>query len=349
MKIMMIIPTLMTGGGQRVAMDIASDDSDFIFVVIGQRTDNEFTKEVEKYHKVYYMDKQLGFNPNVFFKIDKILKIEKPDVVHFHLGVSLYGLIPCFFRRKIKLFYTFHTVAEKDSEGLIRRLCFLGIKFRGLVPVAITETVRKSIQDMYKISNVNMIYNGIDLSKYYCSKNKNNEKICLIAVGQIWKAKNHFFLVDVMDKLRETDDIDRYKLLILGDGPLKQELDDYIKEKNLSNVIELKGNVSNVFEYLANADIFVLSSEYEGLSLATMEAMASSLPIVSLNVGGMKDLISDNGFLVSKGDVDTFVKKIIILSRSMELRKIMGNKSVEYVKKYDKKEMRNSYLELYRS
>ena len=122
MKVMMIIPSLLTGGGQRVAMDIASDDPRFVFIVIGKRVDNSFTREVEANHKVYYMNKELGFNPKVFFRIARVLKSETPDIVHFHLGVSLYGLVPCFFRRKIKLFYTFHTIAEKDSEGIIRML-----------------------------------------------------------------------------------------------------------------------------------------------------------------------------------------------------------------------------------
>ena len=349
MKVMMIIPSLLTGGGQRVAMDIASDDPRFVFIVIGKRVDNSFTREVEANHKVYYMNKELGFNPKVFFRIARVLKSETPDIVHFHLGVSLCGLVPCFFRRKIKLFYTFHTIAEKDSEGIIRMLCFWGIKFRKLIPVAITETVRKSVENMYGISDVSMIYNGIDTSRYYCSNSKTSGKICLIAVGQIWEAKNHFFLIDVMDRLRNKDDISRYKLIILGDGPLKSDLEEYIKKKKLANEVELKGNVNNVNDYLANADIFVLSSKYEGLSLATMEAMASSLPIISLNVGGMKDLVSDNGFLVPFGDVEKFTEKIVLLGGNVKLRKVMGDKSVEYVKKYDKTIMRNAYLKLYRS
>ena len=349
MKVMIIIPSLLVGGGQRVAMDIASDDSDFVFVIIGKKVENSYTKEVEAHHKVYYMNKELGFKPKVFFKIGKVIDSERPDVIHFHLGVSLYGLVPCFFKRKIKLFYTFHTIAEKDSEGIIRKLCYIGIKFRKMIPVAITETVRESIQNMYGISEVKMIYNGIDLSNYYSEKEKNNKEISLIAVGQIWKAKNHFFLVEVMDKLQYKDNTTKYKLIILGDGPLRGKLEEYINEKGLKDVIELKGNVDNVADFLAKADVFVLSSNYEGLSLATMEAMASSLPIVSLNVGGMKDLVHDNGFLIPFNDVDAFAEKIVILSRNAKLRKMMGEKSSEYVKNYDKNKMRELYLELYRS
>ena len=294
------------------------------------------------------MDKELGFKPKVFFKIDKVIKMENPEVVHFHLGVSLYGLLPCFFRKKTKLIYTFHTIAEKDYEGLVRKLCFIGIKYGNLTPVAITETVRDSIRDIYGLSEVKMIYNGIELSKYYNDK-KDNEIICLIAVGQIWKAKNHFFLVDVMARLCDRSEKVKYKLMILGDGPLREELQKYIEKKGLTSVIELKGNVNNVADYLAEADIFVLSSNYEGLSLATMEAMASSLPVVSLDVGGMKDLVHDNGFLVSFADVDAFVEKVEQLGVDSELRKRMGEKSFEYAKQYDVKKMREAYLDLYRS
>lgn len=349
MKVLIIIPTLLTGGGQRVAMDIAADDSNFIFLVIGKRVDNSYTREVEEHHKVYYMNKELGFNPKMFFKIAKIIKVENPEVVHFHLGVSLYGLVPCFFRKKTKLIYTFHTIAEKDSEGLVRKLCYAGIKYGNLIPVAITETVRDSVCNMYDLSKVKMIYNGIKLSKYYSNSKKENKEICLVAVGQIWKAKNHFFLVDVMERLRDRIEGVKYKLTILGDGPLKDELEKYIEKKGLNDMIELKGNVNNVADYLADSDIFVLSSNYEGLSLATMEAMASSLPVVSLDVGGMKDLIHDNGFLVPFADVDTFVEKVVQLGVNSELRKKMGEKSFEYAKQYDVEKMRKAYLKLYRS
>ena len=347
MKIAMIIPSLLTGGGQKVAMDIAQNDPQFIFIVIGKKQDNFFSKVVESSHKVYYMNKELGFDPRTFFRIWKILIKEKPNIIHFHLGVSLYGLVPCFVMRKIKLIYTFHTVAEKDSQGIIRRLCYIGIKYRKMIPVAITETVRESILRLYHVDNVKLIYNGIELSKYYSLVDKNNQELQLIAVGQIWEAKNHFFLIDVMVELTRKYSYQKYKLIILGDGPLKNELEKYITECDMDGFVELKGNVDNVEKYLARADIFVLSSHYEGLSLATMEAMASCLPIVSTDVGGMKDLVKDNGFLVTPGNVAEFANKIAILGENSKLRKKMGENSVYDVKKYDVQLMRNEYMKLY--
>lgn len=347
MKILIILPSLLTGGGQKVAMDIAADDRNFLFLIIGKRENNQFTKSVESKHKVYYMNKELGFDLKIFHKIGKILDFEKPDVVHFHLAVSLYGLIPCWLR-KIKTVYTFHTIASKDSEGLVRWLCRLGIKLGGMVPVAITETVRESIQEMYNISQVEMIYNGIDLQKYYKVPFIDPENVQLIAIGQIWEAKNHHFLVDVMRMIKISCPKKHYKLVILGDGPLRQSLEEYINQSGVNDIIELKGNVNNVEDYLARSNIFVISSRYEGLSLATMEAMASSLPVVSLNVGGMKDLVSDNGYLVEFGDVEEFTKKVLILGENEVLQEKMGTRSKEKVKKYGKQQMRVAYLNLYR-
>ena len=345
MKIAIIIPSLKTGGGQRIAIDIAGQNSEIFFIVIEKRVDNFFTSEVEKYHKVYYINKDLGFNPLVFLEIAKIFQKENPNIVHFHLGVSLYGLIPAFFYPHIKLIYTFHTIAQNDSEGAIRRLCNLGIKKRGMVPVAITETVKQSIEEVYKVKKIKLIYNGIYLDKYY-SNDFIHSTINIISVGQIWKTKNHSFMIDIMKELVKRDE--KYCLTILGDGPLKNEMERKIEKENLSEHVILRGNVNNVEDFLADSDIFLLTSQYEGLSLATLEAMASSLPIISTNVGGMSDIVQDNGFLLEENNVSLFVEKIELLSNNELLRKKMGLRSKELVKKYNIYDMQEQYMKLYR-
>jgi glycosyltransferase involved in cell wall biosynthesis len=347
MKIAMMIPSLKRGGAQKIAMDIAENNPDIFFVVIEKRVDNGMAKRIESSHKVYYLNKEPGFHPFIFWKINRILEKEKPDVVHFHLGVSLYGLIPCFFRPKIKLIYTFHTIAEKDTEGYIRRLCRVGIKIRKMLPVAITETVRDSIKEMYNLKDVKLIYNGIDTKKYDTAADRDDHTIHLAAIGQIWEAKNYLFMIDVIEQLVKTDTVTKYKLMILGDGPMKEEVRSKIKMSGLMKVVDLEGDVDHVQDYLARADIFILTSHYEGLSLATMEAMASSLPVISTNVGGMKDLIKDNGFLVEPGNKTEFVNKIILLARNSSLRRQMGLKSAAYVKKYEKKDMQENYMRFY--
>lgn len=353
MNVAIIIPTLKIGGGQKIAIDIADKSSEVFFIVIGERVDNHYTHYVEKYHKVYYINKKIGFNPLVFLKIAKILNRENPNIVHFHLGVSLYGLVPSFFCFDRKLIYTFHTIADNDSKGLIRMLCYIGIKTGRLHPVAITETVQESIKKMYGIDRVELIHNGIDLSNMIkdsrgISRNQESSVIRLIAVGQLWKAKNYGFLLDVIANVIKQDKQNNYKLIILGDGPQRTDLERKAVTLGLENIVSFYGNVDDVSKYLVRSDIFLLTSLYEGLSLATLEAMASGLPVIATDVGGMKDIVKGNGYLLPLGDIQGFSDKIVYLANNREERVQMSDISLAIVKNFDKHIMRKKYWELYK-
>lgn len=110
-------------------------------------------------------------------------------------------------------------------------------------------------------------------------------------------------------------------MFILGDGPLKEELETYLKEHKLTQHIFMEGNVENVEQYLAEADAFVLSSNYEGLPLVILEAMASGLPIVSTDVGGVKDVVTDNGLLVEPHSIEKLASAMMQIKANAEMRK----------------------------
>ena len=109
----------------------------------------------------------------------------------------------------------------------------------------------------------------------------------------------------------------------------------------------LVGNVSNVNYYLSNADIFVLSSDYEGLPLSILEAMASGLPIISTNVGGVADIVTNNGILVSAKDKVGLVKAMKELASNHKLRYELGCNSLCNSQKYDSQEFIKQYENLY--
>lgn len=138
------------------------------------------------------------------------------------------------------------------------------------------------------------------------------------------------------------------RLKILGDGPLRSDLQNYINLKELNQWITLEGRVENVEDYLAGADLFALSSDYEGLPLSILEAMAAGLPIVTTNVGGVSDIVTDNGKLVEKGNVDAFAAAIQQLVVNRELRDIYAENSAKNVLKYDSTIIASEYMELYK-
>ena len=105
--------------------------------------------------------------------------------------------------------------------------------------------------------------------------------------------------------------------------------------------------MDHIENYFAEADLFALSSVYEGLPLVVLEAMASSLPIVSTNVGGIKDIVSDNG-LLTEIDGTQLSQALTTLYEDEDLRLKMGEKSYAYVQAFDSTIIAEAYVGLYK-
>ena len=104
----------------------------------------------------------------------------------------------------------------------------------------------------------------------------------------------------------------------------------------------------NVEDYLANADVFLLSSDYEALPLALLEAMAAGLPIVATDVGGVRDIVTDNGILIPAGDTAAMVQAMEDLYLKQDVRARMAVASKHNARAYDVSNTVAGYSELYR-
>lgn len=143
-----------------------------------------------------------------------------------------------------------------------------------------------------KKDNYYVIKNGIDLQKYDYNEevrkriretlNINDEKV-VIHVGRFHPVKNHKFIINLFSKILQKDK--SFKLVLVGDGDLRSEIESMINEYGISNNVILVGNVSNVNEYLMAADYFILPSLWEGLPVTVIEAQAAGLPcLISSNI-----------------------------------------------------------------
>lgn len=176
-------------------------------------------------------------------------------------------------------------------------------------------TISKGIEkDLIKLNNYNIqtIYNGAyNNEKAYFKKRTKRKKI-ILAVGRLEKQKNFTMLLRAYNLL---NDKNKYKLIIIGDGSEKPKLQDYINKNKLNNHVKIITNVKSYpRKYYKIADLFVLTSLYEGFGNVLVEAAIHQIPIISTNCASGPSEILNNGkygTLIRNNDIHTLKNKII--------------------------------------
>ena len=171
------------------------------------------------------------------------------------------------------------------------------------------------------------------INKEFIGRRRNNSETSkrIVAVGRFTEQKNFKLLIESFSEIyKEYPD---YRLVLYGEGPQKDELQDLAHRLGISEAVEMPGYVSDIQEKISNATMFVLSSNYEGIPNSLMEAMALGLPCIATDcpVGGPRLLIDNgkNGLLVRTGDKGELVASIRKLLSNHELSETIGNNAVQ--------------------
>jgi glycosyltransferase involved in cell wall biosynthesis len=177
---------------------------------------------------------------------------------------------------------------------------------------------------------------GIETGRFKREKNTvreslglNEQCIVLLWVGRLVGVKGIDFLIESFVKAYKTNR--ELRLIIVGDGPLKNRLKKNIHSKKIRNIVKPVGAIPfrDIYKYYATADIFIHTSIYENVCNAVMEAMASSLPVICTETGYLPNLIrkNRNGLLIKYGDVEALTNAIVTLSTDSYLRTRFGNEN----------------------
>ncbi len=168
-------------------------------------------------------------------------------------------------------------------------------------------------------------------------------------VARLSQVKNHRLLFNAFKVLNR--DFPQTRLLIIGDGPLRIELEQLVESYRLKKAVIFAGDRSDVPVLLSGVDIATLCSLSEGISLTILEAMSTGLPTIVTDVGGNHTIIKDgvNGFLVESNNIESYVERLAELVKSSRLRDEIGTNARNHViSDWSLAKMAESYEELYR-
>ena len=273
----------------------------------------------------------------VWRRLEEIWKSRKPEILHTHLYHA--GFLGRLVGRKIGIpLILCHQGGPENSRPITRTIldCLTSpLVDRYVVPCDAVKSILHR-RERISVKKIDCIPNGIQLpSDRYLKSNESwkkfSEPVRLIAVGRLVPEKAQGVMIDAVDIMAMRN----YKLSlsILGDGPLRTELETHINQTNLAVSVFLLGHQNNPYEWLQRADIFVLTSLWEGLSVALMEAMAIGLPVIATATGGTPELIThlQNGYLIPPNSPEALADAIEFLIHHPDVAKQMGENARKHV------------------
>lgn len=348
-KILLLINQLGIGGAENMVYNLARElvamGEEASIVCCGSKLNNALEAKAESVCKVTYLNLTGRVTLQAYRTVFKEIKRQKPDVIHAHMGGVVFAA-PLSLLLKIPLVITAHTRPDVAFSKKIVPVLKFCMRFTNCKMVAVSKENFTLLKQYFGGSEGKYTYvnNGIDLSRFY---KKKHEDFTFINVARQDENKNQIAILKAFTELYKENK--KIKLYLVGDGPCHQMLQQEICRRGLDNGVTMPGNVSNVEDYYALADVYVQASHREALPLTTLEAMAAGLPIISTDVGGMKDIVKDNGILISDNDDNALLcamKKF--LQCKVSEREHLGTISRQIVKEYSSVEMAKKYVEIYK-
>lgn len=170
----------------------------------------------------------------------------------------------------------------------------------------------------------------------------------VLLLARLMPQKRIDLMIDIWSKL--AGDFPDWRVKVLGEGALREELEARIHSLGLEDVFLMPGEVKDVEEELRHSDILCLTSEYEGFGIVLIEAMANGVPVIAFNYVGISDIVCDgeNGTVVPFGDTDAFASRLRTLLRDRALRRQYASKALSSVHKFDKAAIMEQWTALFK-
>ena len=378
MKILFAINSIDKGGAETHLVKLISGllEKKINVSIFYTKKDNEFFKKKLETLNVKIFKKKENINLNVvnffldFLYLRKLILQLNPNIIHVHLPYMelLTFLVLKTLKKKYKFIITKHVDSSLFDGSNRQQESFIGsfignlIYSRAKKIIAISQAVKKYVIDNYNninVKNIAVIRYGIEykiLSSYTKTLNIFKKKYnlqgyyVLGVAARLVRQKSIDFLIKSFSEYNKKFN-PKSKLLIAGKGPLKKELEELVASLNLKKSVKFLGFQSDIDTFYRSIDVFCLTSSYEGLGLAILEAVAFKKPIITSNCSAMPEIIkhNKNGLLVDHLNIGQLVKAIQALEDPKLRNKISFNSNKLLKEKFSLPLMIKKTIRIYNS
>jgi glycosyltransferase involved in cell wall biosynthesis len=276
-----------------------------------------------------------GFSALSLFKMIATLKEVKPDIVHVHHTVS--GLIALMASRILghqKFIVTIHNdyrFYKPWQKAVIRILC----NYANVIVCNSDNTRRSLLEGLPGIADrgkIHVIYNGVNLDEIRRASLGTRDRepgvfVCC-TVARMVPQKSLHTLIEAFAAFHH--EVAASRLVIVGDGPLREELMRLVRQLDIEDHVIFAGEVPRkvVYELLSNSDLFIMASRWEGFCNAMVEAMAAGIPVIASNIETLREVLgNDNGFFFEVGSASSLKMKMDEAYHSVALREVYSRRA----------------------
>lgn len=363
MKILQMVTRRQYRGAEVFAANLSSEligfGHDIIFAGLYKSLGEEL--KVEGALNIDLAEKQKGFlSPDLVKDLKRLIEIEGPDIIQCNGSDTLkYVIAASFFVPGRPVLYRNISMISKWVDTAPKMFLYKNI-FKRVSHVSSVgkEAVEDFISTLnYPRERTSVIRRGIpirevrdpeEIEKYREEFGIKPDEKLAIHVGNFSPEKNHVFLLDLFSEIKKVDST--IKLVCVGTGILFDYIKSEIERRQISDTVLLAGFRKDIPELLAASECFLLCSRVEGVPGVILEAGVQKKPSVSVDVGGVSEVLIDGttGYLVKENDLDEFKEKLLFLMNNSRERERLGRNAYSLVRKeFDPKKKAIEFEDLY--
>jgi glycosyltransferase involved in cell wall biosynthesis len=312
--------------------------------------EKELTKRSLKYVALKWVNGQEAKNIlPVTMNLKKIIVQNNINLIHSHgHKMSMVGRLASLFNRNVKTIITLHNFSPSGYSGMLLKRFNQLLDNRTAKIIAVSQALVNGEVLLANYSKTVVIYNGIDLMKFN-NDNVPDQEVKVIGItARLAPQKGINTLLKSFQQLEHQ--FPQLKLNIIGEGPEKAFLEKLACELGIAEKTFFLGSVSNIIPALHDIDIFIMPSISEGLSIATIEALALRKPVVASKTGGLTEVVEAgvSGLLVEPGCDQMLAQAIKRLIIDVDLRKSLGESGRKRAEElFDVKQMLSKTKQIY--